>query len=36
MEDLFDRGYKFEKVIIDQTYPEYIQRNKELFKEYLI
>ena len=33
MEDLFDRGYKFEKVIIDQTYPEYIQRNKELFKE---
>jgi len=35
MEDLFDRGYKFEKVSIDQTYPEYIQTNKELFKEYL-
>tara|TARA_B100001093_G_scaffold515383_1_gene591597 strand:+ start:53 stop:862 length:810 start_codon:yes stop_codon:yes gene_type:complete len=36
LEDLFDRGYKFEKKIIDQSYPEYIQKNLHLFKEHLI
>tara|TARA_B100000035_G_C21014372_1_gene561066 strand:+ start:543 stop:1352 length:810 start_codon:yes stop_codon:yes gene_type:complete len=36
MEDLFDRGYKFEKISIDQTYPEYVKKNIELFRDYLI
>ena len=36
LEDLFDRGYKFEKIKIDQSYPEYIQKNLHLFKEHLI
>ena len=36
LEDLFDRGYKFEKKNIDQSYPEYIQRNLHLFKEHII
>ncbi len=36
LEDLFDRGYKFEKKKIDQSYPEYIQKNLHLFKEHMI
>ena len=36
LEDLFDRGYKFEKTSIDVSYPEYIQKNIHLFKEHMI
>ena len=36
MEDLFDRGYKFEKTNIDKSYPEYIQKNLHLFKDHII
>ena len=36
MEDIFDREYKFEKISIDQTYPEYVKKNIELFRDYLI
>ena len=36
LEDLFDRGYKFEKKKIDQSYTEYIQKNLHLFKEHMI
>ena len=33
--DLFGRGHKFKKVNIDNTFPEYIVQNKELFKEWI-
>lgn len=36
LEDLFDRGYKFEKVFLNDTYPEYILKNSHLFKEYIL
>ena len=36
LEDLFDRGYKFEKVSLNDTYPEYILKNSHLFKDYIL
>ena len=36
LEDLFERGYKFEKILIDETYPEYICNNLELFKKHIL
>ena len=35
LEDIFARGYKFEKILIDHSYPEYIQKNLHLFKEHI-
>ena len=36
LEDLFDRGYKFHKVDVDNTFPEYISKNLHFFKDYII
>ena len=36
LEDLFDRGYKFQKIPINNSYPEYILKNLNLFKEYIL
>jgi len=36
LEDIFDRGYKFEKVPIDESYPKYMIKNLNLFKDYII
>ena len=36
LEDLFGRGHKYQKVILDNSYPEYIQNNIELFKNYML
>jgi len=33
--DLFDRGYNFEVIEIDNTFPEYIRKNKEKFREFI-
>ena len=33
--DLFDRGYNFKVLKIDQTFPKYIYENKEKFKEFI-
>ena len=34
-EDIFDRGYKIQKVKIDASFPEYIFNNKEKLKEWI-
>ena len=34
--DLFNRGYKFTKVEIDETFPEYLVKNKEIYKDFII
>ena len=36
LEDLFGRGYKYEKVILDDSYPKYILQNLSLFKEFIL
>ena len=34
--DLFNRGHIFEKVNIDETYPDYLQYNKDKFSEWIL
>ena len=34
--DLFDRGYKFKKVDLDNTFPQYIVDNKAKLKEWIL
>ena len=34
--DIFDRGFAYSKVEIDQTFPKYIIENKEKLKEWII
>ena len=34
--DLFNRGHKYEKVELNERFPEYILDNKNKFKEYII
>ena len=36
LNDLFNRGNKFQKVEIDKTFPKYIIQNKEEYKEWII
>ena len=36
LEDLFDRGHKYEKVILDESYPSYILNNQNLFKDFIV
>ena len=35
-EDIFGRGTNLEKIAIDNSYPEYIVRNKEKFSNWII
>ena len=35
-EDLFDRKIKYKKVDIDESFPEYIYKNKGMFKDWII
>ena len=35
-EDIFERGYKLEKVEFDRSFPEYILQNKESLKNWII
>jgi beta-1,4-mannosyl-glycoprotein beta-1,4-N-acetylglucosaminyltransferase len=35
-ENIFDLGFSYKKVIIDDTFPEYILQNKEKFKNWII
>ncbi len=35
-EDIFERGYKIEKVELDDTFPEYILQNKENLKNWIV
>ncbi len=34
--DIFGRGYKLQKTIIDQTFPKFIQLNKEKLKHWIV
>jgi len=36
LEDLFDRGHKYEKIKLDNDYPKYILNNLDLFKDYIL
>ena len=36
LEDLFGRGHKFEKVTLDDSYPHYILKNQNLFKDFIL
>ena len=36
LEDLFERGHKYEKVKLDNNYPKYILNNLDLFKHYIL
>ncbi len=35
-QDLFERGHLYEKVIIDDTFPEYLIENKKKYNDYII
>ena len=35
-EDLFDRGYKYQKIGIDSSFPKYLLENKIFYKEYIV
>ena len=34
--DLLGRNYKYEVINIDQTFPDYILKNKEKYKEWIL
>ena len=34
-QDLFNRGYKFEVIKIDRSFPEYVYKNTEKFKNFI-
>ena len=34
-EDVFERGFKLKKISIDDTYPDYIQHNQDLLKNWI-
>ncbi len=34
--DIFDRGFKLEKITIDRSFPDYIVNNKTLLKDWII
>ena len=36
MEDLFDRGHKYEKVNIDKTFPKYLLDNINKYKDFIL
>ena len=35
-EDIFERGFRLEKINIDESYPEFIRNNKNLLKQWII
>jgi len=36
LEDLFDRGHKYQKVSLDKNYPKYILENLDLFNDFIL
>ena len=34
--DLFERGQEYEKIFIDQSFPDYIVENKSKFSDWII
>jgi len=35
-EDLFERGFKYEKIELDNSFPKYLLANKNLFKDFIL
>ena len=35
-QDLFERGHKFEYVSIDDSYPDYLRKNKEKYSKWIL
>ena len=35
-QDIFDRGYGLKKVEVDSTFPEYILKNKDKLKKWIV
>ena len=35
-EDIFNRGFELKKIKIDESYPDYILKNKEKFSQWII
>ncbi len=35
-EDLFNRGYKYKKIELDNSFPKYLLENNEMYKEYIL
>ncbi len=35
-EDLFERGFKYEKIELDKSFPKYLLENKNFFKDFII
>ena len=35
-EDLFNRGHKFEKVLIDESFPDYLRENQEKYENWIV
>ena len=36
LRDLYDKGYIYEKLTLDESFPTYILENKNLFKDYIL
>ena len=36
LEDVFQRNHKYEKIVIDEKYPEYIRNNLGIFKDFIL
>ena len=34
--DLFGRGHKYQKIKIDETYPDFLKKNQEKFRDFII
>ena len=34
--DIFGRGFKLEKIDIDESFPEYILKNQSLLKDWIV
>ena len=35
-ENIFDLGFKYKKIEVDETFPKYIIENKEKLKEWIV
>ena len=36
LEDVFKRNHKYEKILIDNKFPDYIRKNLNIFKEFIL
>ena len=34
-QDLFDRNYRYQTIKIDKSYPDFILKNKNVYKEFI-